>query len=380
MPSSNFFRHVVWSWVGLCLGMMLVACSSQPGAPQPAELGPNPALMGVKQVWATQIGRVDFPLSVAVAGDTVVLAGGADGKVSAIDAGTGVVRWQLPLGVALSAGVGSDGRFAAVVTQNNELVTLENGTELWRTRLAARVLTAPLVAGERVFVLAGDRSVAAFDARSGLRLWTDQHPGDALLLRQASVLTAVGNTLVVGLGGRLAGIDPNGGQTLWSVAMASPRGTNDVERLVDLVAGVARSGNQICVRAFQAAVGCVDVAQGRLLWRQVANGSVGLHGEGQTVAGVESDGRVIAWQQATGQQQWASDALRYRQLSAPLVLGRSVILGDDAGQLHFLSRADGSILTRLSTDGSPILTTPLVAGQTLVVVTRNGGVFGFRPE
>jgi len=336
--------------------------------------------LGVKQVWAAQTGRVDFPLSVVVTDNTVVLAGGPDGKVSAVNAATGAVLWQVQLGVAVSAGVGSDGHYAALVTQDNALVTLENGKESWRIRLASQVLTAPLVAGGRVFVLAGDRSVAAFDARTGHKLWSDQHPGDNLLLRQAGVLTAVGNTLVVGLGGTLTGLDPNGGQTLWSVAIARPRGTNDVERLVDLVAGVARNGNTVCVRAFQAAVGCVDVAQGRLGWRQTASGFVGLHGDGQTVFGVEGDGRVLAWQQTTGQQQWASDALRYRQLSAPLALGRSVIVGDDAGRLHFLSRTDGSVLTRLSTDGSPIVTTPVVAGQTLVVVTRNGGIFGFRPE
>lgn len=380
MPSSNFFWRVVRSWVGLCTGMVLLACSSQPSAPQPAAFGPDPALLRVKQVWAAQAGRVDFPLTVAVASDTVFVAGGPDGKVSAMQAGTGVMLWQMSLGVSVSAGIGSDGRFAALVTQNNELVTIESGRELWRVRLGARVLTAPLVAGQRVFVLAGDRSVTAFDARTGHKLWTDQQPGDALLLRQAGVLVAVNNTLVVGLGGRLVGMDPSGGQTLWSVAMANPRGTNDVERLVDLVAGVARDGNRVCVRAFQAALGCIDVAQGRLEWRQVANGSVGLHGDGETVFGVESDGRVIAWQLATGRQQWASDTLRYRQLSAPLVLGRSVIFGDEGGRLHFLSRADGSVLTRLSTDGSPIVATPVIGGQTLIVVTRSGGVFGFRPE
>ncbi|OIN94456.1 MAG: outer membrane protein assembly factor BamB [Comamonadaceae bacterium CG1_02_60_18] len=380
MFMANFLGRSLMLWLSLCISFWLVACSSQPGVPQPVELGPSPALLGVKQVWAAQTGRVDFPLSVVVTDNTVVLAGGPDGKVSAVNAATGAVLWQVQLGVAVSAGVGSDGHYAALVTQDNALVTLENGKESWRIRLASQVLTAPLVAGGRVFVLAGDRSVAAFDARTGHKLWSDQHPGDNLLLRQAGVLTAVGNTLVVGLGGTLTGLDPNGGQTLWSVAIARPRGTNDVERLVDLVAGVARNGNTVCVRAFQAAVGCVDVAQGRLGWRQTASGFVGLHGDGQTVFGVEGDGRVLAWQQTTGQQQWASDALRYRQLSAPLALGRSVIVGDDAGRLHFLSRTDGSVLTRLSTDGSPIVTTPVVAGQTLVVVTRNGGIFGFRPE
>jgi hypothetical protein len=63
-----------------------------------------------------------------------------------------------------------------------------------------------------------------------------------------------------------------------------------------------------------------------------------------------------------------------------LVLGRSVILGDDNGLVHFLARQDGQVVQRLSTDGSAITGKPVAVGPTLVVVTRNGGVFGFRPE
>jgi len=366
--------------VGLALAWVLVACSSQPTGPQPAELGPNPALLGVRQAWVAQVGRVDFALTIGVAEKSVVVAGAEDGKLLALNAANGAVQWQWSAGRPLSAGVGSDAAVVAVVTQDNELIAVESGRELWRTRLPAKVLTAPLVAGRRIFVLAGDRRVQAYDARSGARLWDAQNPGEALVLRQAGVLTAVSNTLVAGLGGRLIGIDPNNGQTIWTAAIASPRGTNEIERLVDLVAGHARNANLVCVRAFQAAVGCVDTMQGRTLWRQTATGSVGVHGDDQLVFGVESDGRILAWQQASGQQQWSSETLRYRHLSAPLVLGRSVIFGDESGRLHFLSRADGSVLTRLTTDGSAITVTPVAVDNTLVVVTRNGGVFGFQPE
>jgi len=37
-------------------------------------------------------------------------------------------------------------------------------------------------------------------------------------------------------------------------------------------------------------------------------------------------------------------------------------------------------LNRLTTDDSGIAAAPVVAADTLVVVTRNGGVYGFRPD
>jgi outer membrane protein assembly factor BamB len=48
--------------------------------------------------------------------------------------------------------------------------------------------------------------------------------------------------------------------------------------------------------------------------------------------------------------------------------------------VHFLARDTGTTQLRLPTDGSPVVTAPVVAGKTIAVVTRNGGVFAFRPE
>ena len=60
--------------------------------------------------------------------------------------------------------------------------------------------------------------------------------------------------------------------------------------------------------------------------------------------------------------------------------GRSVVIGDATGFLHLLSREDGSLLNRLTTDGSAIAAAPVLAGTTLIAVTHNGGVYGFKPE
>ena len=89
---------------------------------------------------------------------------------------------------------------------------------------------------------------------------------------------------------------------------------------------------------------------------------------------------VQAWRRADGERVWSTDALRYRSLTSPLVVGRSVAIGDFAGVIHLLSREDGSMLSRLTTDGSAIAAAPVLAGNTLVAVTRNGGVYGFVPE
>jgi len=347
--------------------------------PKPAELAPNPALVAVRLAWTARIGEVNFPLAINGNGGAITVAG-SDGSVAVIDPATGRDLWRASAGAPLAAGAGSDGKLVAVITRANELVALSAGKEAWRQKLSAVGYTAPFVAGGRVFVLTADRAVSAFDGQTGRKLWTQQRAGEALVLRHAGVMLAVGDTLVVGLSGRLAGLNPLNGTVRWEAPLASPRGINDVERLVDLVGGVSRVGDTVCARAFQASVGCVAANRGTLLWTKPANGAEGVHGDDRLVFGTEADGKVVAWKRDSGERAWVSEGLLHRGLSAPLALGRSVVIGDSTGLVHMLSREDGKLLNRLSTDGSAIAAQPVLAGNTLVVVTRSGGIYGFVPE
>lgn len=366
--------------------LSLSACSLLPSSwgfgvekPKPAELLPDPKLLGVRQAWSAKVGTVDFPLMIATSGNVAAIASG-DGTVLGLDATTGREQWRGTAGAQIAAGVGFDGSTAAVITRSNDLVAFASGKEVWRQRLPALSYTPPLVAGARVFVLGGDRSVSAFDGGTGRRLWQQQRTGDPLVLRQAGVLIPVGDTLVVGQSGRLVGMNPLNGTVRWEATIASARGINDIERLVDLVGRVSRVGDWVCARAFQAAVGCVDTARGQTVWTQKANGGDGVSGDGANVFGTENDGRVVAWKRENGQRAWINETLLHRGVGTPLALGSAVVVGDSFGYVHLLSRIDGTLLTRLATDGSAIAAPPATAGNSLVVVTHNGGVFGFVPQ
>lgn len=371
--------------LGWCLlfSATLAGCSffgAKNERPKPADLGVNVPLIGVGQAWSAQLGSAgSLPLGIYAQGGSVILAS-SDGTIVAMDARTGNDLWRIRLEMPLSSGVGSDGRWTAVVSQGNELVVLEAGREKWRAAIPAQVFTAPLVAGERVFVLAADRTVLAFDAATGRRLWSQPRSGEALVLRQPGVLIAVDNTLVAGLSGRLVGMNPDNGLVRWESPIASARGTNDVERLVELIAPASRIGYSVCARAFQAGVGCVDVRNASVQWTQKSIGAQGVNGDAAAIYGTQSNGAVTAWRRSDGESLWTTQRLVYRQLTAPLLLGRSVVVGDNSGIVHLLSREDGSPLTRLETDGSGIAVSPAQAEGTLVVVTRKGRIYGFRPD
>lgn len=370
-----------WVRVGLVSGLLALvsACSGTPDKPKPAPLPAVSGELAIQKVWTNAVGPVTSPLLASVQSGRVAVASN-NGQVALLDGLTGKDIWRLQLTDTIQAGVGGDGQRYAVVTQRNEVVAIESGKVVWRYALSALSLTPPLVAGGRVFVLGADRTVTALDGASGQKIWSQQRTGEPLVLNQAGLLMPFGDNLLVGWGGRMAALNPLNGATRWETLLATSRGTNEVERLVDLVAGADRLGNTVCARAFQSAVACVDATRGSNLWSRTSQGHTGLAGDESLIFGAELDSKVHAWQRQGGQTAWSQEGLRFRGLSAPLVLGRSVVLGDSDGLLHFLSRQDGKPLLRVATDGSAIVGRPVAVDQTLVVVTRTGGVFGYRPQ
>ena len=360
--------------VGVCLA--LAACSG-PSRPKPTEIQGVQVLQDMRTSWTANVGKVDFPLVVSAREDRIALAN-SQGVVAVLDATTGKDIWRLKLDQAISAGVGSDGQQLAVVTRTNELVALRDGKVQWRKSMPAQSFTAPLVAGARVFVLTADRSVIAFDGATGRQLWTQQRPGEPLVLKQAGVLLAFKNTLLVGLSGRLVGLDPNTGVIRWESAIATPRGTNDIERLVDLVAPFDRVGDVVCVRAFQAAVGCVNAERGQGLWTRPSAGEMGVSGNENLLIAATSNGVVQAFNRSNGERLWDTERLKYRILSAPLVTPRGVLVADNGGWLYLLSLADGALLNRIKLDSEELASAPVLAGGRYVVVTREGRVTGLQ--
>ena len=363
------------------LALILAGCASGPDKPKPTPLEAFTAQLGPRILWTQRIdgGIAAFSLVPAVHAGVVTLAGG-EGAVFALDIESGREVWRANLGAKLAAGVGSDGRFAAVVTQAGELVALDAGREIWRMPLGTRVSAAPLVAGERIFVLGLDRSVQAFDAVNGAKLWTLQRPGEPLTLAQAGVIAAFKDTLLVGQGPRLAGVDPSRGALRWEAAVGSPRGGNEVERLADLTAPAARVGDVVCARAFQAAVGCVDAERGAALWSKNVGGTRGVAADEQFVYAADASDRISAWRLASGESAWTSDKLLYRGLVAPVGTAKAVVFGDIEGHLHWLSRDKGETLARMPTDGSPVAAPLVRSGNTVLAITRSGGVFAFRAD
>jgi hypothetical protein len=137
-----------------------------------------------------------------VIGGNIVLVGGADGVVQAIDLQTGQRRWCAFTGGRISSSptVWKDRVFVGSADGYLYAFSLEDGRELWRLRVAAEagrmmlydqfgsrwpVLGSPLVVGNRVFATAGLLEMldgvwaVAADAGTGRLVWERHDWSDA---------------------------------------------------------------------------------------------------------------------------------------------------------------------------------------------------------
>ncbi len=117
--------------------------------------------------------RFKYDCSPAATGDVVVV-GGVDGILYAVDGHDGSVRWTWDSGSAFTSAVAIDGNdaFVGLASQDVVRVSLDEGRLLSRIHLEKTPMGQPLVAGERTFIMVGRGDLVAVARDLSAILWT----------------------------------------------------------------------------------------------------------------------------------------------------------------------------------------------------------------
>jgi outer membrane protein assembly factor BamB len=156
------------------------------------------------------------------------------------------------------------------------------------------------------------------------------------------------------------------------VAIANPTGRSELERLVDVSAGLQVVGNDVYVVGYHGRAVGIDVVTGVVLWQQDLSSYAGLGADLNNVYITSDFDAVVALERAGGTQVWRQEALRLRDVTAPTRYANTLVVGDYEGYLHWLSPDDGSLLARERAAGERISAAPLVVGQNVYVQGDDG--------
>ncbi|WP_144146258.1 outer membrane protein assembly factor BamB [Paraburkholderia sp. BCC1884] len=364
--------------------LTLAACSStKDERREPTPLTEFKPVLDVQQVWTASVGKAGRYLFSPVAVGNAVYAAGANGSVAKIDAQTGKDIWRVKLHDDLSAGVGSDGTLAAVGGLKGDVYVLgADGKQLWTAKAPGEIISPPLVGNGLVVVRTVDGQIVAFNAQTGEQKWNYRNRAVPLNLRVSSGMTFAGDAAVLAgfPGGAFAAINLQTGDNYWQTPVSYPKGVTEVERINDVTGPPTLVGSETCAVTFQGQIGCFDANSGRAVWEKAFSSTSGLAQDETAVVAADDWSVVSAFDASNGAPLWKNDKLKNRELSVPFILGHAAVLGDYQGFVHFLSRDDGTLVARAKTDGSPITAAPVLAGETLVVLTHDGDLYGYRPR
>lgn len=368
--------------------LLLTGCSafsSKDNAEPPAELVELQTSLKIKTLWSKSLqGSEGAFLRIApvIDNDRLYIAE-PSGKVYALDPETGEEFWSVDLDVPVSGGPGVSETLLAVGTQEAELIVLhaEDGSERWRRPVSSEVLSVPGVGRGRVVCRTIDGRIESLSGDSGEPRWAYDREVPVLTLRGDSSPLLDDALVMVGFAnGKLVALAMDSGLAAWEAVVALPKGRTELERVVDIDAELKLVEGTIYAAAFHGAVAAVSVSSGVVLWQRELSSHAGLDADWRQVYVTDANDHVWSLDATNGATLWQQKALHARQLSAPAIVGSSLVVGDYEGYLHWLSQYDGQMLARSRVGTDPIRVQPLVHNDTVYVFGDGGRLTALKAE
>ena len=337
----------------------------------------------LRKVWRRDLGagyrNSNFLLTPSIQ-DGRVYAAEPGGDLLALHVDTGKVVWKRDLGQPLAAGVGVSEDRVVVVTREGEVVALdtEQGEIQWRRRLGTEILARPVLTGPRVLLRSGDGQVIGLDLDSGDVLWRVRRSVPALTVRGLSAPLVIDDVALIGFAsGRVSGINIDSGMELWSARIFRARGSNEVNRLVDIDSDPYRMGELLVIAGFQAQVSALSLTTRRIEWDSDHSTLRPLSSVDDTLLLTADDGSVVGLDVRSGAQLWQMSALRGRGVSGPYGLAETglAVVGDYKGLLYLINTQSGKLVGRKKGSGGAVLGifTTEVSNQ-FITLSENGAL------
>lgn len=370
-------RKCLWILTGLAGLVLLAGCSGEKVTP-PMPLTKISKPIRIKSVWRHDLGggagKLDLNLVVA-ADHGNVFASSAKGEVYAFNGKTGKRVWETRTGHHVDAGPGVGGGLVLMGAADGTVLALDekDGKKRWSAHLGSSVLAVPEAAEGVVVVRTVDGHVYGLDASDGSQLWSYASNEPSLTLRGQSAPLIAGDQVVVGFdNGKLAALSLYDGTVQWERVVASPNGSSEIERLVDIDADPVRAGGHVYAVAYHGRAVEVALDSGSILWSTSMSATAGIAVGPNNLYVTTADSAVVALDRTTGASVWSQKAMLRRSLSGPAVVGDYVVVGDYQGYAQWLSRKDGAILGRVQVDSDGIQASPVVVGKRVYVYGRGG--------
>jgi len=362
----------------------------------------HPALAAqLTQVFAVDIGEGDSRKA-RITADPVVLNGAiytldARSLVTATQA-SGAPLWSVDLTPPLdSAGDASGGGIAAgqgaiyVTTGFGTLTALDaaTGDQLWQQDLNAPGTSAPTVLGDLVYVVGRDSTAWAIETETGRIRWQlTGTPSVGNFSGGAGVAVTSEIAVIPMPSGEVFGAFPQGGLRRWSTVVSGERIGEAAGTIADIAGDPVIDGNRAYIGNFSGRLVAVNTFNGDRIWTATegatspvwpVGGSVFLMSDQNALVRLDAADGTAIWR--TQLPEFAETRLRQQRTVfahyGPVLAGGRLLVASSDGLIRSFDPTSGAEIGAVEIPGGAA-SHPVVAGETLYVVSKTGQLVAFR--
>ncbi len=362
----------------------------------------HPALGAhLTELWTARIGAGESR-KYRITADPVIL----DGRIFTIDSQANVMAHALngealwshdmtpasdKAGDASGGGLAVTGNTVFATTGFGAVIALDatSGNELWVQKLDAAATGVPTVKDGIVFVSARDSSGWAIDAKTGRIKW--QLPGTPT----SSGVTGGAGPVVTDKfaifpfgSGELVAAFRKGGVRVWASQISGKRPGRAYASISDISSDPVVSGNRVYVASQSGRLAALDINSGERLWTAKEGSYSPVWPVGGAVFLVSDQSELVRLDAKTGQRIWGVELPYYTKIKprkrkgiyahfGPILAGGRLVVASGDGVIRSYNPEDGALLSEVEIKGGAA-TNPVVAGNTLYVVSTKGQLHAFR--
>lgn len=353
----------------------------------------------LQKAWSSSIGAGGdrrTPLTAQpVVAEGLVFTLDTEGQVTAFDLSSGKKKWRqsvVPRGEEDTGAVGGGLAHALgklFVTSGYKYLVAINpatGSMLWKTSIPSPARAAPTVMDDRVYLITLDNRMMVFSASDGTPSWSYAGVSETTNLLGSAAPAADQSIVVLPLSsGQIFGLRPENGQIAWEDNLSAVRRSGSLSSIADIRGLPVIDQGVVYAASYSGRMVAIDQVTGERLWQRELGSAETPWAAGDTIFVVTSEQQLTALTRNGGEIRWVMQLPKYHKndkdkpivWSGPVLAGGRLIVAGSGGMMLEIDAQDGKVLHERKLGGDAVIA-PVVAGNTLLVLTENGDLTAWR--
>ena len=166
----------------------------------------------------------------------------------------------------------------------------------------------------------------------------------------------------------------------WEKTITAPVGHSEIQKLVDVDVKPLVAGTTLFVASYNGNLANLQAQNGEIIWQRELSTFQELTLSELMLLVTHENSHVSGIDRSNGIILWTQKELYRRQLTAPVALGDHVAVADFEGYLHWLSRKDGTMVSREHLDSSGFGGVPVVVDDKLILMSHSGTLYAVKKK